>query len=240
MTPAVADVNSDGVPDVIFSTFTDRYYKGDALLRAISGADGSALWTVTNTGQQLYGGAGLAVGDIDGDGLPEIVASHEDSSRLIAFEHDGSFKWLSDPVWGGTSWGSASLADLDQDGTPEIVLGGSVFNNDGTLRWRGDVAGGTGRGDNRLGPLSAVADLDLDGVPEVVAGQSAYRADGSLYWNADVPDGFPALGNFDTDPNPEVVLVSAGTVYVLEHSGQLKWNAAIPGGGSGGTRGCGL
>ncbi len=197
--------------------------------------DGSELWTVTDPAYELIGGGGLAVGDIDSDGLPEIVAVYESNNRLIAFEHDGTFKWLSDPTWGDINYGSASLADLDLDGVPEIIVGGTVFNNDGTLRWHGNTSGGTGRGDNFAAPLSAVADLDLDGVPEVVAGRTAYRADGTVYWNANVPDGPPAVANFDSDPNPEIVLVSGGIVYVLEHTGEVKWSAAIPGGGRGGA-----
>jgi hypothetical protein len=52
MTPAVADVNQDGVPDIIFSSFHDA--PGDevdwkeGVLRAISGDDGHDLWAVTD------------------------------------------------------------------------------------------------------------------------------------------------------------------------------------------------
>lgn len=192
------------------------------------------LWTTTDARYEIVPGAGIAVGDIDLDGLPEIIALHESRTQLVAFENDGRFKWLSDPIWGDTYLGSASIADLDQDGVPEIVVGGTVFNADGTLRWRGDAVGGLGRGANSWGTLSAVADLDLDGSPEVVAGKSAYRADGSLYWNADTPDGLVAVGNFDDDGFPEIVVVQSG-VYLLEHDGTKKWGPiAIPGGGLGG------
>jgi hypothetical protein len=37
-------------------------------------------------------------------------------------------------------------------------------------------------------------------------------------------------------PNPEIVIVSGGQVYLLEHTGQIKWGGvSIPGGGNGGT-----
>ena len=52
---------------------------------------------------------------------PEIVAVHE-QGRLIAFEHDGAFKWLSEPLH-GIDWGGPAIADLDGDGLPEIVIG---------------------------------------------------------------------------------------------------------------------
>ena len=70
-----------------------------------------------------------------------------------------------------------------------------------------------------------MADLDLDGNSEVVAGNSAYHADGSLYWNAAIPDGFPAVGNFDEDPYPEIVVTAQQVVYLLEHDGTVKWSS---------------
>ncbi|NCS32928.1 MAG: tandem-95 repeat protein [Microcystis aeruginosa G11-01] len=236
MTPAVIDLNGDKIPDVVFSTFTGRNYTTDGKLRAISGANGSELWTVTNSAYEVRGASGVAVGDIDNDGKPEILATAESGDALIAFEHDGTFKWRSPAVWGGINWGSASIADLNQDGTPEIIIGATVLDNQGKILWQGNSVGGLGRGDNGSGPLSVVADLDLDGSPEVIAGRSAYRANGSLYWNASISDGFPAIGNFDSDPNPEIVVISNGQVYLLEHTGQVKWGGiSIPGGGGGGA-----
>src|SRR5262249_35079667 len=48
MTPAVADLNGDGIPDVIFNTFTGSSSDG-GYLRAVSGKDGSELFTVSNS-----------------------------------------------------------------------------------------------------------------------------------------------------------------------------------------------
>jgi hypothetical protein len=161
MTPAVIDLDGDGYPDIVFSTFT-RSRNGSRgfgnVLRAVRGTDGSELWAVADPEYEVEAFSGLAVGDIDGDRRPEIVATHK-SDVLIAFEHDGTFKWKSPPLWGGILWGSSSLADLDHDGVPEIVIGGTVLSNDGTLRWDGGAAGGVGRGAVApAGPLSAVAD----------------------------------------------------------------------------------
>ena len=236
MTPAVIDVNSDQIPDVIFSTFTGGNYTTDGVLRVISGANGSEIWTIEDPAYRVRGSAGVAVGDIDNDGKPEILATAESGDALIAFEHDGTFKWRSPSVWGGIGWGSASIADLNQDGTPEIIIGATALDNQGKILWQGNSVGGLGRGDNGVGPLSVVADLDLDGSPEVVAGKSAYRADGSLYWNASINDGFSAIGNFDSDPNPEIVVISSGQIYLLEHTGEIKWGGVnVPGGGNTGA-----
>jgi hypothetical protein len=221
MTPAVIDVNADGVPDVVFSTYTDfsdyskPKYEVDSHLRAISGDDGHDLWTVTDAHYDVEGSGSVAAGDIDGDGLPEIVVPAEEGDELLAFENDGTFKWRSPKILEGRiDWGGASLADLDADGVPEIVIGNVVLNADGTVRWQGRRSSGRGENggtaDPVIGPLSVVADLDLDGVPEVVGGNTAYRNDGAELWTAQVPDGFPAIANFDDDPYPEIALVACG------------------------------
>lgn len=81
-----------------------------------------------------------------------------------------------------------------------------------------------------------MADLDLDGQQEVVAGRTAYRTNGTVLWDTGTSDGFNAIGNFDNDRFPEVVLVTQGTVRLLEHDGSVKWGPiAIPGGGRGGA-----
>jgi len=234
MAPVVIDLTADGIPDVIFASYccsdVTTSYRG--YLRAINGNDGSEIFTVTN--YEVYAVGSIAVGDIDLDGRPEILAVDATSRRIIAFEHDGTFKWRSPLIptggWRYLYCGGAAIADLDQDGTPEILVGATVLNNDGTERWTG--SGGYGNNEN-FGPLSLVANLDLAGDPEVVAGNTAYRSDGSIYWHNDsLADGYNAVANFDYDPFPEVVLVTNKKVYLLEHDGAVKWGpVSIPGGG---------
>ncbi|MEJ7593850.1 MAG: putative Ig domain-containing protein, partial [Planctomycetaceae bacterium] len=226
MTPAVMDLNQDGRAEIIVSTFADSGYSSNGVLRAISGRDGEEVWSVTNPEWRVLPTSHVAVGDIDLDGYPDIVALHE-SFGLIAFGHDGSFKWHSDPVWGASYGGGPALADLDQDGVPEVIYGGTVLDNEGRLLWRGDSVGGEGRGGltayGGIGALSVVADIDLDGLPEVVAGKSAYRYDGKLLWNAAITDGYAAVGNFDANPYPEIVVITEGNAYLLDHLGEIEW-----------------
>src|SRR5690606_20904638 len=111
--------------------------------------------------------------------------------------------------------------------------GAAVFNADGSLRW----TGAAGWGNNLDSPMSIVVDLDGDSVPEILAGNTAYRADGSIYWHrSDLTDGFTAVGDFLQNGLPQVVLVSAGRVYLLGHDGQTLWGEVqLPGGGRGGA-----
>jgi len=232
-TPSVIDLNKDGVPDVVFTSTAST---GGPLvlagfLRALNGNDGSELFTVTDPAHRVSTSASIATGDIDNDGFPEIIACDVSGARLIAFEHDGTFKWLS-PILEAINWGAPSIADLDKDGDPEIIIGRQVLNNSGVLLWTG--TGGRGSQAN-VGPLSLVADVDIDGSPEVVAGNTIYDAAGTIVTQLQAADGSNAVGNFDNDNFAEIVLVTGGRVYLFEHDGTLKWGpVAIPGGGAGG------
>lgn len=232
------DTNSDGhideqdIPSIVFHTYKGVNFRADGVLRAISGADGHELWTVEDVEYRTNGVGSVAAGDIDNDGLVEIVVPRN-GGGIIAFEHTGGFKWQSD-VPANVIWGGASFADLDNDGMSEIVIGNTVLNADGSLRWQG--SGFTGTVFNVTGPLSIVGDVDLDGSPEVIAGASMYSSTGQELWrNSSVGDGFSALGNFNTDPFAEIVVVSLGNVSLLDYQGNIIWGpVAIPGGGRGG------
>lgn len=236
--PVVANLNDDNgdgridtndIPDIVFQTFSGGSYTGLGVLRAISGDGSGELFSVT--APLVYAVTNPAVGDIDNDGIAEIITFGVVSGKihLLAFEHDGTLKWTSQSPLSGTYYTLyVSIADLNGDGQPELIAGKTVFNNDGTLKW---VGSGTYH-------PSVVADLDLDGRPEVIAGNSAFDSEGHLLWqNLQVSAGhrFPAVGNFDEDPYPEIVVVSSGRVFLLEHNGVMKWGPiTLPGGGNGG------
>ncbi|HEX6849856.1 MAG TPA: VCBS repeat-containing protein, partial [Candidatus Polarisedimenticolaceae bacterium] len=231
-TPLVMDMNADGTPDVVF-TATDSSSGAMILpgvVRVVSGDDGRELVV---PGVLVNATCTVALGDIDGDGRPEIVTVDESGGKLLVLEHDGTLKWkatwfLSDVC----AAGAPSLADLDGDGTPEIVMGRQAVRNDGTLMWTGTGTSGK----PILGPHSVVVDLDLDGDLEVLAGPTAYTAGGGVLWTNPAPDGYTAVANLDGDSFPEVVLVEGGRVRLLDgESGTTRWGpVSIPGGGLGG------
>lgn len=260
-TPVVinlTDDNFDGVidardvPEIVVPVETvGNQLTGE--IKVLSGDDGRELRTM---------GAGLvspwselAAGDIDGDGLPEIVAVHADGNHLIAFEHDGTQKWISAantmPRFnlgnGIIIGGAVAIANLDASGPPEVIVGASVFTNTGALLGDGRTLGGTTAGGSLRTAASAVADIDLDGIPELVAGPTAYRLVGGalqVVWRrTDRPDGYVAIGNFDDDPYAEIAVVANGVAYLLNHDGSDAevWNAPshaplpLPGGGMGGA-----
>jgi hypothetical protein len=257
MTPIVGDVNADGLPEVVFVSFVDITDLGngeDGILRVISGRDCDELFSVADVGVRtcvdgvsmdlnqrgdagfLSPGAGVAVGDIDGNGISDIVGAQEGSTRdrftrLVAFEYDPamdqlSFKWCSEPASETWSGGKIALADLDGDGLSEIVVGTKVFNADGTLRWDAPAALTEGR-------CTTVADLDLDGSPEVVTGIRALDAAGAGLWHSIVSaPAYPAVADLEGDGLPEVVVSSPWreSIYVLSgRTGAMRCSTRLPG-----------
>ena len=233
MTPAVADVNGDGTPDIIFSSFrdipNDDFDWREGVLRAISGNDGHDLWAVTDPAYRIKAAASITVGDIDNDGKVEICGIPMDGRGIICYENDGTFKFRTAPdAFDYNEWGGPSLADLDGDGTVEILDGNRVYSNTGALKWVGSDGMG---GAQYTGPVSFAADIDNDGKQELINGRSMYRADGSLKCaNTNVPQGLAAVGNFDGDTKGEIVVAGYGKVSLLDDDCSLEWSVNIPGG----------
>ncbi|MCB9749205.1 MAG: VCBS repeat-containing protein [Myxococcales bacterium] len=162
-----------------------------------------------------------AIGDLDGDGLPEIVAVTT-PGQLMALAHDGAIKWQVAAPWAASMSPAIALADLDADGDVEIIIGSSVADHQGALLWTADE------------PLNfyhttTAADLDDDGDLEVVVGRSAYHHDGTpLFINAQLGPGHAHVANLDDDPEPEILMTGQAGISILEHDGTPKYVNQTP------------
>ncbi len=78
--PAVADLDGDGKPEVIWT---------DYRVVVVNGADGSDKWIVNNPGGGR-GWPGAVVSDINNDGKLEIVSAHSDG-WVAAYKADGTY-----------------------------------------------------------------------------------------------------------------------------------------------------
>lgn len=234
MTPVIMDVDGDDIPEIIFGSTSSRTgeYVEKGVLRAIHGDTGEELFTVTDEKYYINTASSIAAGDIDNDSRPEIIACDITGKKLIAFEHDGSFKWRTEEL-GTINWGAPSICDIDNDGTPEIIIGNQIINNDGSIR----KTGSAGKAFGAVGPLSFAADVNMDGIPEILCGNTLYDNKGEIIWhNTTLTDGQNGVGNFDDDIKAEIVMVCGGRVWLLEDDGAIKWGpVALPGGGSGGA-----
>ncbi len=138
---------------------------------------------------------------------------------------------------GGTISSSPLLVDADNDGSPEVFVGGPALFG---LRWDGEPIPRWpkwGRGPFASSP--AFGDIDGDGRGEIIAGCDdhrvyAFRLDGTPAPGWPVLTGrdvfsTPAVVDLDRDKALEVVVGSDdGVVYALRGDGKVAWTAALP------------
>jgi hypothetical protein len=214
------------------------------IVRILDGATCEQLAVVDDPANRLVGAASVAAGDLDGDGLPELVAHRvadttSGPSQLVAFKWNataGQFAtwWVTTGSgYANASWFSPALHDLDDDGAPEVISQGEVF------------AGSTGvrlnPADSPLGLMSvpAIADLDHNGTAEMVLPWSVFEwAPSGLRWVAKRSAtasvrGLAALadmGTFGSEPAadaratldgvPEIVAINGTHVQVMTLEGR--------------------
>jgi hypothetical protein len=232
-TVSVGDLDHDGLPEIVANVGL-LFGSGDLV---VLNGDGTELWTAPDT---LGYGSSPAMGDLDGDGWAEIVVVREYQSSMFAA---GDYTAVAYDAFGVQIWESAHfvgedfdyatapiLADLDHDGSAEVVLGRVILRADGTTRGVG-VHGRGSWGIIALGGFSvseasvpAVADIDLDGVQEVITGNAVYGPDGEVLWHdSGQADGMIAIGNLDADPEGEFVAASFNTVRAVDTDGSVMW-----------------
>jgi hypothetical protein len=170
-----------------------------------------------------------AVGDIDNDGLPEIVAAIGTpfAASLVAFEHDGTMKWTSNQIFVPNGAAAIGIGNFDNSGFAEVYVGGLIVNgNNGQAIFNAPAQAGF-LGASLSAPVAA--DLDGDGDLELIRGQDAYHDDGTVYYqDITIEAGFPQVGNLDDDPEPEVLLINTQGITVLEHDGTVKFGGLRP------------
>ncbi|MBK6922843.1 MAG: VCBS repeat-containing protein [Deltaproteobacteria bacterium] len=215
-TPVVAnltDDNGDGeidlcdIPDVVVIASTNTF-GGGGHLYLLDGATGTEHLRIETPVQPiLY----PALGDLDGDGIAEIVAATPGDfgggGFLLAFHADGSLLWQS-PDGTQTSSFAISLADLDADGDVEIIFAGGVYDHTGHRLWTGGAS-----------YLNTAADLDDDGDLEVIMGGAAYQDDGAVMWSGFDTQGHPHVADLDQDGSPEVMFVSSSGITIVDANG---------------------
>jgi len=215
VTPAIGDIDHDGVPDVVTVDAMGHVYAFRHDGSVLFGPGG--MW-----GGDHYSGA-IALADLDHDGNVEILGGN------TVFDSTGQVKWTANAQQ--ASWNATTAADLDGDGTLEVVLGSAAYHHDGTPYWNTNLPGG----------YPQVANLDSDPQPEVlltnVNGIAVIEHDGTIKFQDRRPTGVavgftawlrPAtIHDFDGDGAPEFAMSSASYYTVYRPDASIRWSANV-------------
>ncbi len=162
-----------------------QYYSTTVIGSALDMETGEVLWYGGDPMEDSYRmepGYGAAA-DVDRDGVDEVIQTMIDG-RVYCIDDDGSVLWKFDLDNDEIELSAPSVADMNQDGTPDILFGASdgymyvLHGNNGTIAWSFYF------GFSMQQPV--VADMDNDGMGEVVVSVS----DGYVYCldNIDTPE----------------------------------------------------
>jgi hypothetical protein len=240
-TPALADIDNDGKPEIIFASGNGRIYAWNG-----DGSSVPGFPVVTNA----YFNSSCAVGYLDGPGDTSrgiVVPGTNDSIYVIEPNGVRRANW---PAWnaaGGTSKApSPAIADMNNDGFNDIV-----FQSTNGYVYTYDRNGGPvppiwaikhtllNSGTAECSPI--VADLDGDGHNDVLVGDESGQLTAFSGLTGTVLPGFPiqmagevrgtpAVADIDNDGMTEIVVANWDkNVYVWDYdfpfqpSGPAPW-----------------
>jgi hypothetical protein len=246
-TPAIGDVDGDGLNEVAWGSL-------DAHVYLVRGADG-----VDKPGWPRYVRDTIfsspALHDIEGDGKLDVIIGVDahfegtpyntpDGGCLHVFRPDGAevfgFPQCVDQVLAS----APAVGDIDGDGKPEIVIGTGVFYSNRAHKVYAFKCNGTAvpgwpvSVDGQVSSAPALADLDGDGVVDVIvtddnSGPSgtfhvyAFKGTGALLWSV-IPKNFfgstlnagdPIVADILGDSKPEVIVPTNTELCVISSTG---------------------
>lgn len=254
-TPMVATFDAQAAPSIVFTSYNYTDHAGEScigtnpayfgVIRVIDGR--TCTQQATIAAPSVVGSATVAIADLGGDATPEIVAARSQGG-LVAFTHKPT-GW--EVLWQTTStfadglcdWAGPSIHDLDDDGLPEVIFYGAVYNGQTGATIDESITAVDSIG---VGYIPVVADVDGDGIPELVTGTQLYAWDkANRTWavkrglpgaNGHVAVGdfgtFPAVGQDDrahTDGIAEIAVVYQGVASVFTVTGRRVFSAPFQG-----------
>lgn len=216
----IADLNNDGVPDVIAGAWGNSY---DKRVYCINGATGGLLWShlCTQDVQSV-----IAIPDINGDNKWDVVSG----------DWSGTVKCLSgangNPIWttslGGWVVKLKAIPDLISTNRPGIavanVSGVTTFNvlncNNGSIYWSYPTG-------SNVWTVDAINDLNGDNKMEVITGNQTpgtvyclSGADGSLIWSYNVGKliySIRSISDISGDGRADVLVGTQGSTTGIGH-----------------------
>ena len=234
----VGDLDLDGKPDIIVANY---YTQTISIFKNLS-TNGNLLFDTRIDYDTDGYPTGVAVGDLNGDGKPEIAISVNGPNVASVFRNTsiiGTVSFATKIDFAVGNWPiNVQLGDLDGDGRMEMVVANlnsanmSVFRN---ISSAGNISFAA-RNDFITGSMPSaigIDDLDGDGKPDITTfnrssqNVSVFKnicSTGIIALNAKVDYAMPGdaffgvIGDMDNDSKPDIVAsISGGTNSILRN-----------------------
>ncbi len=199
--PRAADLNGDGVLDIVIGAGREEFISSDSAVVALDGATGKLLWHV-GARDQMFGSA--AIHDINDDGTPDVIIGGRSAELKLIDGRTGEVIWeffetddTDAPRERGlfNFYNPQIIPDQDDDGVVDLIVanGGDVLAPPGDPdRPPGRLMAISGRNglliasdnmpDGRETYMSAVvADIKGDGSLDVIFGSGGETIGGHLF-----------------------------------------------------------
>jgi hypothetical protein len=246
-----ADLNGDSIADLVTSNCGQAAPTPARVNVLLGNGDGSYRAPVSYAVGD--GCRAVAVGDVNGDGIPDIVTVNapsfsSGSVSVLLGNGDGTFRTAVNFALPSSPFAMA-LADLNGDGILDLVITNNPFSGPGS------VSVLLGNGNGTFGPPAnfavgsnprsvAVADLNGDGIPDLVTANNGDNTVSVLLGNGNgtfqpalnFPTGiapvFVTVADLNGDGKPDLITANSpspsigpGTVSVLLGNGNGTFQA---------------
>jgi hypothetical protein len=196
---AVGDLNGDGKSDLIIANqCASGSNCANGEVSVLLGNGNGTFQTAVSYGSGGYDAVSVAVGDVNGDGKPDLLVANQCASStncangtiaVLLGIGDGTFRSALSYDSGGQYAAWVAVGDVNGDGKPDLVIASQCFssancvngaisvllgNGDGTFQTAQDYSSG-----GEFASSVALADVNGDGKPDLVA-VNEYAGNGNL------------------------------------------------------------